>query len=107
MNRLENGTFSTNGLPRDTQKFFDTLRPMGKKCLKLILTHLYFIKYNAINIGNSDVQKHISYKNYVKSTNIMCASSHKNFLIHCILRGKLFKAYFNIFIFSINKETGA
>ena len=64
---------------RDTQKFFDTLRPMREKYLKSILTYLDCTKYNEINIGYSHIQKHVSHKNDIKSTNIMCTDPHKVF----------------------------
>ena len=57
------------GLHRGT-KFFVTLWLMGEKFLKHILAYLYIIKYNEINIGYSDVQKHVSY-----------TGSHKRFLM--------------------------
>ena len=40
----------------------------GGNFLKRILTYLYCIKYNEINMYHSDVQK-----------NILCAGSHKSF----------------------------
>ena len=38
----------------------------GGKFLKLILTYLYFIKYNEINIYYLDVQKPVSHEKYYK-----------------------------------------
>ena len=77
MNRIENhgmhygmyyGMHTTTGYDyRDTQKFFDTLQPMGEKCLRRILTHLDCTKYNEINISHSHTQKHISLKNDIKN----------------------------------------
>ena len=75
-----------------------------EKCLKLILTYLDCTKYNEINISHSHKQKHVSYKNNTKSTNILLTGLHKNFPIHCILWGKFFKAYFNIFIYIFFKD---
>ena len=97
INRIKNGICTTNGLSTDTQKFSDTLQRMGKKCLKHILTYFYCTKYNEINIGHPHIQKDVSYKKLYKSTNFI--DSHKSFLIHCILRGEISKAYFNIFLF--------
>ena len=74
--------------------FSDTLQPMRGKCLKDILKFLYCTKYSKINICHSDVSKHFSYKNDIKSTNILSTGLHKNFPMDYILRGKMFEAYF-------------
>ena len=55
----------------------------GEKCLKLILTHLDCTKCNEINIGHSDLQKHVS-----------DTVSHKGFLIYY---GFFLKTVENIF----------
>ena len=52
---------------RDTQRFFDILRPMGEKCLKRILTHLDCTKYNVINLSQLHIQKHVSNKKLHKN----------------------------------------
>ena len=44
---------------RDTSKFSDALQPMGRKCLKCILTYLNCTKYNEIDVGRSHIQKHV------------------------------------------------
>ena len=80
-------------------KDFRYITAYGEKCLKRILIYLDTDEYNEINVCHSDEQKHVSYKNVIKSTNIMCTGSHKSFLMHSILERKNFKAYFNIFIF--------
>ena len=49
-----------------------------------------------INIDPSHIQKHVSNKNDIKSTYIMCTGSQESFPMHYVLRGKFFKAYFNI-----------
>ena len=64
---------------RLTQMFSDTLRPMRGKILKRILTWLCCTKHNEINICHSDVHRHVSYKNDIKSINILCKNSHKHF----------------------------
>ena len=68
----------------------------GEICLKPVLTNLYSIKYNKINIGHSNIQKQSMFP--IKSTNILYPGSHWNFPIY-VLRRKFFKAYFNIFIY--------
>ena len=76
MNRIENGICATKWFVyRAMQNFSDTLQPMGEKCLKCILTYLDSTKYNEINIGHSHIQNHLSYKNDIKRTNIMCTDS--------------------------------
>ena len=85
--------------PQRHTKVFRYITPMGEKCLKRILTYLDCTKSNEIIIGYSHIQKRVSYKNDIKSTNIMHTGSYKGFPIHCILRRENFKAYFNIFIF--------
>ena len=78
---------------RDTQKLSDTLRPMGEKYLKRIVKYLYCTKYNEINIGHSNIQKHVSYEK--------CYKKYKYFVYRLkqklsdTLRpvGKLFKTY--------------
>ena len=62
MNRIENDTWGKVFIYRNTQKFSNTLRPIGGKCLKRILKYLYFTKYNKINTCHSDIPKHVSYK---------------------------------------------
>ena len=93
MDHIENGIHKTNGLSTETLKsFFDTLRPMGEKYLKRISKYLDCTKYNEINLSQLPIQKHVSNKNDIKGTNVICTGSHKCFSIHCILRGKIFKA---------------
>ena len=41
-----------------------------------------------------------SIKNHIKSANIMCTDSHNSFPMHCVLRGKIFKAYFIAYLYS-------
>ena len=73
MNRIENGTYTTNGLSTATNKFWDTLRPMGEgKYLKRILTYLDCTKNNEIDTDHSHIQKH----NFCKK----CYKKHKNFV---------------------------
>ena len=72
----------------------------GGGCFKRILTHLYRTKYNDIHMCHSALQKNIfPIKSDIRSRNIFCTSSHKNISIHYVLRRKIFKIYFNIFIF--------
>ena len=67
MNRIENGTCTTNGLSTKTsQKFSDKLRPMKGKCLKNILIYLDCTNYNEIDIVHLHIQKHVSYKKLYK-----------------------------------------
>ena len=54
-----------------TQKFSDTLWPMEKNFLQLILPNLYSTKCIDVKVCHSDVQKHVSY-----------TRSHKRFLIY-------------------------
>ena len=65
------------------QKFSDTfsytLRPIGGKWLKHILTFLDWTKYNEIYISPSHTQKHVAYKNNAKSTNIFFYSLTQKF----------------------------
>ena len=68
---------------------------MGRKCFEIILTLLYCTKYNEINVCHCDIHKHAYYKNDIKSANILYRGSHKSFPIHYVIRGKIFKAYFN------------
>ena len=51
---------------RGTQKFCDTLRPMGEG-VKRILTYLCSTKYNEINICPLDTQRHV----YIKRIKII------------------------------------
>ena len=63
--------YRTTGSSTEILKLSDALQSVGEAFLKCILTYLYCIKYNEINICNSDAQKYISY-----------TGSHKRFLIH-------------------------
>ena len=49
--------YATNGLYTETHKSLDTLRSIGEKCLKLILTYLDCTKHNEINIGHQHIPK--------------------------------------------------
>ena len=49
--------------------------------------------------SESKFQKSEEIENGVCRTNNLPTETHKSFPIYCILRGKTFKAYFNIFIF--------
>ena len=61
MYRTENDMYGTKSSSyRDTQKFSDTLLPIGGKNFKRILT--YCIKYNEYNKRHSDIPKHVSYE---------------------------------------------
>ena len=60
MNRIENDLYTTNDV--STEKFSDTLRTLGGKCLKSILTYIDCTKYNENDIGCSHVQKQVCYK---------------------------------------------
>ena len=53
-------------LQRNIKMFSNTLRHMGGKKLKRILTNLYFFTYNEINLYHSDIQKHIFYEKWFK-----------------------------------------
>ena len=64
---------------------------MEGKCLKRILTYLYFTKYNEINVRHLDIKKRVSNESNIKSTKILYTSSHKSFLIHYVLREKIIK----------------
>ena len=44
---------------------------IGTEFLKSILTYLYFTKYNKINIGHSDMQKHFLLNYGINNINIL------------------------------------
>ena len=68
---------------------------MGK-CLKCILTYLYYINYDEIFICISDIEKHSSLKNCINATNILYTGSLKTFLI---LMGEMFKVYILTYLY--------
>ena len=61
-------------------KVFRYIASYGGKCLKRILTNLYSTEYNKINISYSDVQNYTSYKNVIKSKNVLYTCSCKRIL---------------------------
>ena len=66
MDRVENGTYSTDCSSTETDKIIPiTLRHMGRNVLKRILTYLYYTEYNEIKVCHPDIQKHVLYKNWV------------------------------------------
>ena len=87
MDRIEIGTYKTNGLSTETRKSFpDTFQHIWRRFLKCILTYLYCTKCNEINICHLDVQKHVSY-----------TGSHKIFLMYY---GLCFGTAGNVFSFA-------
>ena len=66
-------------------KVFWFITAYGGKHLKCILINLYWTKYIEITICHIDIQKHVSFRNGIKSTNILWTGSLKNFLIHYVL----------------------
>ena len=56
MERIETNIYRSIGMSTDTQKFFNTFQHMGKSFLKRILTYLYCIKYNEIDICHSGIR---------------------------------------------------
>ena len=80
---------------KDTLKFSDTFRNMGRKYLKRILTYLYCNKWNKINIYHSDTQKHVSYKKWYKCYKYFVYRLSQKFSDP---NGEMFKVYFNILI---------
>ena len=52
---------------------------MGQKSLQRILAYLYCIKYVEMYVCNSYAQKHVSYKNNIKSTNTLRTGSYRIF----------------------------
>ena len=57
----ENGMY---GAVYRLTNFSDTLRPIGGKCVKSILTNC--TKCNGFNICHTDMQKHVSYEKWFK-----------------------------------------
>ena len=65
---------------------------------KRILTYLYCINYNEINVWHSYIHKHGLIKNYINATNNLYTSSYKSFLT---LWGKCLKRIL-IYLYCIN-----
>ena len=64
MNRIENGTYTTNGLSTETHKSFLITAYRGKMFKSYI--YLYSTKYTEINICYLDVKNHIFYNKWYK-----------------------------------------
>ena len=60
---IKNGIKTTSILYTDSHKSFPNL---CGKFLKGILSYLYCINYNKINIHHSDIQKHVSHEKWLK-----------------------------------------
>ena len=69
-------------------KFFDTLQPIGGKCLKHIFAYLDRTKYNEINLSHSHIQRHVSYKKWYKK--------YKYYVCNHILKNSQIKHIFNV-----------
>ena len=87
----KNGLKSTNILCIGSHKSFPIQASYRGKFLKLILTYLYSIKYNETNIYYLGVQKHISYKNWINSINILYTDSLARIPIYYVEWAKNFE----------------
>ena len=61
MDNIENDIYCTKGSFTDTHKISRYILAYWDMFLKLIVTYLFSIKYNEINMLRSDVQKHVLY----------------------------------------------
>ena len=95
MDRIENGMYTIKGSSnRDLQKLFRCIALYKRKIFKAYFNTFTLSKCNEIHICYSDIQKHVSYKNDINSTNILCTGLHKSFPIHYCLRGEFFQSVF-------------
>ena len=65
------------------QKFSETLRPMGEKCLKRNLIYVYCILCNEIKICHSGIKKACFFKKMVSKIQKLCILAHTQ-ILQCI-----------------------
>ena len=66
MNRIETDMYRTKGLSTGTHKSFQIHFCLWEEFIKRILTHLSCKKFNEISIDHADIQKHVSYEEWLK-----------------------------------------
>ena len=71
MDRNENDIHRAKDSSQRHTKVFRCITTYRGKCLMYILTYLYYTKHNEINIGHSDVKKHLLY-----------SGSHGRFIVY-------------------------
>ena len=83
MFRIKNDVKRTNIMCTGSHKSFPTHSILRGKFLKRILTYLYSIKDNEINICHLDVKDTLPVKNCINSINILYTGSYKIISIYC------------------------